>query len=247
MARASASRSSARSSSPSIITSAAARNISASLRSTRAACSRGRRSAAAGTTVAATSATAPPMSASVQRVKAPTRADDQGRHHDRLHGRLGDHELPAVEQERDRHRQRHHERDLPPARAEPDHQQVTEQHAERDPDGHLRDPTQPLAVRRAEADDRRDRGEERRRVAEQVAWRSARPRRPRGRTGRSRRTSIAVARPGCPATYGCATRPGRADRAGWPPWPRSCQSVSPCGPRSHHARIRPRRGGSPAW
>ena len=101
-------------------------------------------------------------------------------------------QLPAVEQERDRHRQRHHDRDLPPARAEPGHQQVTEQHAEGHPDGHLRDPAQALAVGRTEAHDRGDRGEERRVVAEQVARRSARPRRQRGRTGRSRRTSSAV-------------------------------------------------------
>ena len=59
-----------RSTSPSTITSPAARSSAAILRITTAACSRGRRSGAAGTTVAATSATQPPISASVQRISA---------------------------------------------------------------------------------------------------------------------------------------------------------------------------------
>ena len=70
MVRASASRAIARCTSPSIITSPAARSSVAILRITIDACSRGRRNGAAGTTVAATSATSPPTTASVQRVNA---------------------------------------------------------------------------------------------------------------------------------------------------------------------------------
>ena len=101
----------------------------------RAACSRGRRSGAAGTTVAATSATAPPTSASVQRVSAAPGSGSSVLDHDRLHRRLGDEELAAVEQERRRHRQRDDQRR---AATSPMPSQPHEQVAEEDPDARPR-------------------------------------------------------------------------------------------------------------
>ena len=138
------------------------------MRTTRAACSRGRRSGAAGTTVAATSATSTADDRVGPAREGRARIGHQRRHHDRLHGRLHHEQLPAVEQDRRRHRQRHDDRQLPPARPDAGDDQVGEEHADRDPDGHLGDPPQPLAVGRPEAHDGRDGREERRRVAEQV-------------------------------------------------------------------------------
>ena len=91
------------------------------------------------------------------------RADD-----DRLHHRLDHQELAAVEQQRDGHRQRDHDDQLPPARADPVRQHVGEEHPDGDAERHLGHPAQPLAVGRAEADHGRDRREERRLVPEQV-------------------------------------------------------------------------------
>ena len=159
--RASASSSSRGSDSPSSMTSPAARSSPEIFRTTTAACSRGRRSGAAGTTVAATSATAPPITASIQRVNAwlgpaasPAMTIDCT-----AAWVTNSWPLPSSSAE-----------DIASAtirpichRPEPshDHQQVGEEDADRDADGDLDDPAQPLAVGGAERDDGGDRGEER--------------------------------------------------------------------------------------
>ena len=137
------------------------RSSRASSRTTLAASSRGRRSGAPGTMVAATSATAPPIRASTIRL-TPAVDGQQGRHHDRLHRRLVDEQHAGVEQDRSRHRHRDDDGDLPAAAAEQVGEQVGDADADRAADADLGDPAEPLAVRRAEAEHRRDRREERR-------------------------------------------------------------------------------------
>ncbi len=96
------------------------------------------------------------------------RVRQQRRHHDRLHRCLGDEELAAVQQERGGHGQRDDQGQLPPATAGRRHDEVGDEDPDRDAEGHLGHPPQPLPVRRAEAHHRRDRREEGGRVAEHV-------------------------------------------------------------------------------
>ena len=91
------------------------------------------------------------------------RGDDDG-----LNRRLDQEDLPVVEQQRDTHREPDHQRDDPALGAEHAHQEVGAEDPERHPDGHLGDPSQTLAVRRTQRDDSRHRGEEGRRVPEDV-------------------------------------------------------------------------------
>jgi hypothetical protein len=107
-----------------------------------------------------------------QRVDPPVEAlrrggDHEGDEHG-LHGRLGDQQRAAVEQHRDRHGAGDDERDLPQADAGDPDEQVGDEHPDRDADGDLADPAQPLPVGHAQRDDRRDRREERLLVPEQV-------------------------------------------------------------------------------
>ena len=97
-----------------------------------------------------------------------TRAGHQRGHEDRLDGSLVDEEVAGVQEHRRRHGQAHHEADLPGARAEVQHEQVAQEDPDRDTGAHLDHAPQPLGVRRAERDDRRDRREDRHVVAEQV-------------------------------------------------------------------------------
>ena len=161
------------------------------------------------------------------------RVGHQRAHDDRLHRGLGDEQLPAVEQERRRHRQRHDQRELPPARAELHDEQVADEHAERHPDGHLDDPAQPLAVGGAEADHGRDRREERRRGARTGRRREPGRRRRRARTARSASASSAAARRGPGARCARGSTCGRAVRA---PCPRSCHDRHLAQPGLRRAR-----------
>ena len=105
-----------------------------------------------------------------------------------------------------------------------DDQQVGDEHADRDAQGHLGDPAQPLAVGRAEADHGGDRREERGRCGRAGPRRRTMRRRRPARTGRSATTWTAAARAGPRARSAHATTHGPA--AGPPPWARSCQSVA---------------------
>ena len=97
------------------------------------------------------------------------RGRQQGDHHHRLHRGLGDDEGAACQQHRRGHRQRDDHRDLPRAGADDPHEDVRHGDAHRHAEGDLADPARPLAVGRAEPDDRRDRREERSRMVEHLA------------------------------------------------------------------------------
>jgi hypothetical protein len=92
----------------------------------------------------------------------------QRRDEHRRGGRLIGDQHPAAEEQRGRHRERDHHTQLERAGAQRRDQQV----ADDDPEGHadhqLHRPAQPLPGRAAEHDDRRDRREERRAVADHL-------------------------------------------------------------------------------
>ena len=82
-------------------------------------------------------------------------------------GLLGEH-LARSEQQRDRHRQRDDERELPPAGPEPDHEQVGDRDPERHAEHDLDRAPPALALRQAERDHRRHGREERARVPDHL-------------------------------------------------------------------------------
>ena len=92
----------------------------------------------------------------------------QRAHDDGLHRCLVDEDDSLPEQHGCGHGEADDQRDLPAAGPEQVGQHVADEDADGDPDGHLRDPAQPLAIAGAEADHRGDRSEERRRVVEDV-------------------------------------------------------------------------------
>ena len=87
---------------------------------------------------------------------------------DRLHAGLDDEQLPAREHDGDAHREDDDDRHLPRAVAEPEDDDVADEHADGDAHRHLDDPAQPLPVGEPEAEDGGDGGEERDRVTEHV-------------------------------------------------------------------------------
>ena len=166
--RASASSSSAGSTSPSTITSPAARSRSATLWTTRAACSRGLRSGAAGTTVAATSATAPPISASVHRFTAAPGSGTRVATTIDCTAACIMNSCPPSSRIAVVMASADDDGQLPPARPDGGHDEVGQEHPDGHPDGHLGHPAEALPIGRAEADHGRDRGEERRGVPDDV-------------------------------------------------------------------------------
>ena len=150
---------------------------------TTAACSRGRRSGARGTTAAATSATAPPIRASVQRMNAASGVGTSVLTTIACTAAWLTNSTPCPSSSAVVIARLTISAICQPPDPEPVGQQVADEDADRDPDGHLGDPAQPLAVGGAEADHRGDRGEERRRVVEDVGGDD--PRDP----GRDRRTA----------------------------------------------------------
>jgi len=73
-------------------------------------------------------------------------------HDDRLNPRLGDHQLPGTEEERERHRDCHDHTDLPPADAGPHPEQIADGNADRDTDGDLEPASQLLTTTLADHD-----------------------------------------------------------------------------------------------
>ena len=88
---------------------------------------------------------------------------------DRLDACLGDQEHSGTEQRSHAHRQHDDDHDLPVPGSEEVHEDVPDEHADRHPDHHLGDSTQPLAERHPQGDHRRHRSEERSVVVQDLA------------------------------------------------------------------------------
>ena len=167
--RASASRAIARSTSPSVSTSAApAQQLRRPCAPPPPTAPAAGAAGARGTTVAASSATAPPTRASGQRVNpGPGRGAGSTTTIDWTAAWVTK-SRPASSRNAVDIDERHHHGELPGAGAEQQHEEVGDEHPDGHAQGHLGDPAQPLAVGGAQAQHRRDRGEERVGVTEQL-------------------------------------------------------------------------------